>query len=93
MQLGIKASKTKFLECSNHFNHYIYELKRSQFGPISELSNIWINGDDRGKFYLDKMEELSDLQAAKQKEGLNSCCSIQANHKKNMYPFLCSHCK
>ena len=60
MQLGIKASKTKFLECSNHFNHYIYELKRSQFGPISELSNIWINGDDRGKFYLEKMEELGD---------------------------------
>ena len=67
MQLAIKASQTKFLDCSNHFNHYIYELKRSQFGPISELSSIWVNGDERGKFYLEKVEELGQQEEVKKK--------------------------
>ena len=57
MQLAIKNDKSKFLDCSTYFNHYIYELKRSQFGPLSELSNIWINIDLRGKFYLDKLKD------------------------------------
>lgn len=35
MQLAIKSDKSKFIENSNKFNHYFYEMKRSPFGPIS----------------------------------------------------------
>ena len=59
MQLAIKTGKSQFLDCSSHFNHYIYEMKRSQFGPLSELSNIWVNLDYRGNYYIEKMEELN----------------------------------
>lgn len=31
----VSKSKTKFIQASNAFSHYIYELKRSIFGPIS----------------------------------------------------------
>ena len=59
MQLAIKTGKSQFLDCSSHFNHYIYELKRAQFGPLSELANIWVNLDYRGNYYVQKMEELN----------------------------------
>lgn len=34
MQLGIVTARSKFIDFSNKFNHTLYELKRSQFGPI-----------------------------------------------------------
>jgi hypothetical protein len=35
IQLGLTYTKNKFIEYSNRFNHYLYELKRSSFGPIT----------------------------------------------------------
>lgn len=38
VQLAVKspkASKSKWIECSNMFNHYIYEVGRSLFGPLT----------------------------------------------------------
>lgn len=34
---------------ANTFSHYIYELTRSKFGPISEMANIWFSKDPRAK--------------------------------------------
>ncbi len=59
MQLAIKSDKSKFIECSYNFNHYLYELKRAQFGPIMEMCNIWINKDLKSKFYQEKIEKLN----------------------------------
>lgn len=47
----INKSKSKFIQCSNAFSHYIYEMKRSIFGPISELCNIWNNFESRSSQY------------------------------------------
>ena len=60
MQLKVDDSKLNFITCSNLFNHYIYELERSKFGPVSELCSIWVNKDHRGKFFemeFDKMNK------------------------------------
>ena len=57
MQLAINVDKSRFLDCSSKFNHYLYELKRSEFGPISEMCNIWINKDPRSQFYIDKFHQ------------------------------------
>jgi len=35
MQLAINSDQSNFIKCSNKFNHYIYELKRSIFGPLT----------------------------------------------------------
>jgi hypothetical protein len=51
MQLAIKQDKSKFIECSNKFNHYLYELKRAKFGAITEMCSIWMSQDLRSKFY------------------------------------------
>lgn len=59
MQLAIKQEKSKFVEYSNKFNHYLYELKRAKFGPIMEMCSIWMSQDLRAKFYLDKLERIS----------------------------------
>ena len=59
MQLAIKSDKSKFIECSYNFNHYLYELKRAQFGPIMEMCNIWINKDLKSKFYLEKSDSIN----------------------------------
>ena len=55
MQLAIKSDKSKFIECANKFNHYFYELERSQFGPIMEMCSIWSSQDQRSAFYLSKI--------------------------------------
>ena len=45
MQLAIKADKSKFIENSNKFCHYLYELERAEFGPINEMCSIWVGKD------------------------------------------------
>jgi hypothetical protein len=47
MQLAIKTQKTKFSECANKFNHYLYEMKRAKFGPLMEMCSIWCSQDTR----------------------------------------------
>ena len=98
MQLAIKSDKSKFVECSYNFNHYLYELKRAQFGPIMEMCNIWVNKDLKSKFYLEKMEKLNkrkSVQGYEQKANLGakfeSCCYL--NQKTIKLPFKCSICK
>ena len=50
-QLNLVSKEDKFIERSDKFNHYIYELKRPIFGPVVEMSCIWRNKDSRAKFY------------------------------------------
>lgn len=51
IQLATKSNKSHFTEKSNAFNHFIYELKRSKFGPVAEASSIWTNKDSRSADY------------------------------------------
>ena len=57
MQLGIKSDKSRFIECSDKMNHFIYELQRGMFGPLVELSNMWMAEDHRAEFYHKKAAE------------------------------------
>lgn len=66
IQLGVNSKKSKFLSCSNLFSHYIYELGRSQFGPITELCSIWTSLDPRTKQY----EKIADSEKSS-KDTLN----------------------
>ena len=68
IQLCIKSEKSRFIECSNQFNHFLYELQRAQFGPISEMVNIWVNYDKRSEHY---MERIDDLFGPKEKTSAN----------------------
>ena len=97
MQLAIKSDKSKFIECSYNFNHYLYELRRAQFGPIMEMCNIWVSKDLKSKFYLEKLEKLNVRDKAKvnasQKQyaaKLESCCV--KNKRLIKLPFTCSLC-
>ena len=51
IQLAVTNKENTFLEYSNAFNHYLYELKRSVFGPLTELTGIWKNLDARFNIY------------------------------------------
>lgn len=51
IQLAVANKNNSFLEFSNSFNHYLYELKRSVFGPLTELCGIWKNLDSRFNIY------------------------------------------
>lgn len=52
VQLAIKSDVSKFIEYSSKFAHYIYELERAEFGPISEMCNIWMKSDNKAKFFM-----------------------------------------
>ena len=61
IQLGINSDKSRFIKCSNDMNHLIYELQRARFGPITELSNIWMASDTtRAEFYEEKRKEMEN---------------------------------
>ena len=57
IQLAINSNKSKFIQCSSSFNHYLYELERSLMGPLTELCSIWMNLDTRSKDYLKIINE------------------------------------
>ena len=58
MQLAIKQDKSKFIESSNKFNHYLYELKRAKFGPIMEMCSIWMSQNLTAKFLGESIASL-----------------------------------
>lgn len=47
IQLQVDEAKSNFIINSSSFKHYLYELSRAEFGPISEMSSIWMNDDHR----------------------------------------------
>lgn len=56
IQLAVKSAQSKFISCSNSWNHYIYELGRTIFGPITELSSVWMSIDPRSAEYAHIIE-------------------------------------
>ena len=65
MQLSIKSGKSKFIESSYNFNHYLYQMKRAPFGSIMEMCNIWVNKDLKSNFYVKKMESVNQRNRSK----------------------------
>ena len=57
IQLAINSHTSNFIKCSNLFQHYIYELQRSTFGPLTELCSIWNTLDQRTVIYDELIEE------------------------------------
>ena len=56
MQLAIEEEKSTFIQCSEKANHFIYELERARFGPLSEICNIWCGSDERYKYFSSMFE-------------------------------------
>lgn len=53
IQLTIQNKSSAFTNCSSTFNHYLYELERSIFGPLTEICSIWKSLDRRADIYED----------------------------------------
>ena len=51
IQLAVNTDHSNFIKCSNKYNHFIYEVKRSIFGPLTEFFSIWRSLDGRCKIY------------------------------------------
>lgn len=64
MQLAIKQEKSKFIESSNKFNHYLYELKRAKFGPLMEMCSIWMNQSLSANFLNTKIDIINERKLA-----------------------------
>ena len=86
MQLGIKSERSRFIKYSNKFNHFIYELQRSGFGPIIELSNIWMTCDPRADYFAKKIHQMAPTQL------IGPVCRRETTEMKNHLPFKCGHC-
>ena len=59
IQLGIDSKRSHFIEYSDDFNHFIYELQRTPFSFISELCNIWTSSDPRAQFFEKKQKDMN----------------------------------
>ena len=90
VQLGVNASTSKWIKCSNKFNHYIYELGRSLFGPLTELCSVWMSQDPRADCYkaiIKKEKRTPNYQS-------NACISEDQEHHYSELrrPFICTNC-
>lgn len=88
IQLAVKSTQSKFIACSNKFTHYIYELGRTLFGPLTELSSVWMSLDPREKEYQYLIEN------EKRKSAAVAIPCAKNNHElvPHARPFICSSC-
>lgn len=54
IQLAIKVDQSEYILWSDKFNHYIYELQRSTYGPVTEMCSIWNSNDVRSSLLKDE---------------------------------------
>lgn len=87
VQLGVTNKKNQWIEYSNRFNHYLYELKRSQFGPLTELCNIWKSHDVKFNIY-----KSIPLKAHSLSRESRIQCSSHYSYEIFNKPFICSSC-
>lgn len=93
IQLSIKSQSSKFIQKSNKFAHYLYQLERAQFGPISELCNIWINRDLRSKYYTNFFHSQNTRNNQEAECAYKSGCCMDKKNEKNLnLPFNCDDC-
>lgn len=85
MQIAINSSQSNFIDCSDKFNHYLYELQRSKFGPLTELCNIWLHSDPRANFYQKSARKLND-----RREKGHAC---GGEEEEVSLPFKCGSCQ
>jgi hypothetical protein len=45
------------------FSHYIYELGRTMFGPLTELSSVWMSLDPRAEEYRNIIKNEKRVQS------------------------------
>jgi hypothetical protein len=90
IQLAVKARASDFIKCSNLFHHYLYELKRSHFGPLTELCSIWSSLDRKSQIYQNLLES-DDL---KTDHTDHTCRKLGKKYEMVKYerPFVCSQC-
>ena len=88
MQLAIKSNKSKFIDCSTHFNHYIYELRRAKFGPITEMCTIWAAKDPRADLFISLLQEENHRIPKKEKNK----CQHDSDKALLQLPFRCDSC-
>ena len=97
IQLCIKSEKSRFIECSNQFNHFFYELQRAQFGPISEMVNLWVNYDKRSEHFMERISVMfrPETKTSNNYEILDnvSACCQDRQEKAISLPFQCSTCQ
>ena len=89
IQLAVASSHNTFLEYSNNFNHYLYELKRSVFGPLTELCGIWKNLDTRFNIYSTLNCHSASIRKA---ERAVHRCANEGEFRAYNKPFICSVC-
>lgn len=58
IQLSIK-NESSFLNYSDQYSHFIYELTRAPMGPISELMNVWNNYSPRSEYFKSKFNKFN----------------------------------
>ena len=95
MQLAIKQDKSKFIDCSNKFNHYLYELQRAKFGSVMQMCSVWMSLDNRAQFYAQKKEKLNVRVKMQSREKVSECCVVKNSKTKNKIinlPFICNYC-
>jgi hypothetical protein len=51
VQVGLRDNSDEKGSSQDHFNHFLYELSRSNFGPLSETTLIIANQVDIGSFF------------------------------------------
>jgi hypothetical protein len=90
IQLAVTDEIDQKQKMYDSFNHYLYELKRSNLGPVMESACIWTHLDQRSKLFKN-IKHKPALQSIIQLNYRKHECSLEAMEK-HPFSFVCSLC-
>jgi hypothetical protein len=95
VQVGLKDNSDEKSIYQDHYNHFLYELQRSKFGPLPECTLIIAYQAEIGAYFQKETKPLK-----KQKDRLvfvptilNNMLHVEGYEKQNPdFSFLCNNC-
>lgn len=92
IQLSVTSHSDKKQELLDSYNHFLYELKRSELGSIIENVSIWSNLEQRFSYFEQLINKKSRKRVALQATKVQRHkCGVPA-FRSFKRPLICAHC-
>ena len=92
IQLSVTSTSDKKQELLDSYNHFLYELKRSELGSVIENVSIWSNLEQRFSYFEQIINNKKKTAYALKKTPLKHKCG-PSSFKSFKRPLICQECR
>lgn len=91
IQLSVTSTSDKKQELLDSYNHFLYELKRSELGSVIENVSIWSNLEQRFSYFEQIINKKKKTAYTLKKTPLKHKCG-PSSFKSFKRPLICQEC-